>query len=404
MTDRLRREVIAYFEQEVGPPPAGTRERVLAELGRGRPQPAAGRRRRLAGAVAVAIALLVVTSLSLIRLAQRDVVGPARPGAPAASPGVLSPTTTPPVVTGQGPLGRSGPAVAFDQARGELVVFGGAVESPEGVAGPATAETWTWAGGGWTLQHPATAPSPRRDSQIAYDAERGQVVLFGGRAQLGYSSQVPGVSDTWTWDGRSWTEHRVDGPVFDPQSVMEYDPKSRLVLLFRIRLQETWSWDGQRWSRPQSSNQPNFISATMAWDGHRTLLLGRVAVAGGLEAGGSEVRQTWAWDANRGWTKLSPASQPPEGVGPAAYDPERRRLVALAQPGRSDVTETWLWDGAKWSRQPAAHQPPPLALASATAVYDAGSKLVLAYGRQLRSPVSELWAWDGRDWRLLARD
>ena len=44
-----------------------------------------------------------------------------------------------------------------------------------------------------------TAPSPRYDAGMAYDAARGQVVLFGGQDAFSF------FGDTWTWDGAAWT-------------------------------------------------------------------------------------------------------------------------------------------------------------------------------------------------------
>ena len=46
---------------------------------------------------------------------------------------------------------------------------------------------------------PATSPSARGGSAMAYDAARGRVVLFGG-------ADVDGtpLGDTWTWDGTTW--------------------------------------------------------------------------------------------------------------------------------------------------------------------------------------------------------
>ena len=56
--------------------------------------------------------------------------------------------------------------------------------------------------GTWCLQQktPVSSPSKRSSMGLAYDAARGQVVLFGGLAG-------PSVfADTWTWDGTTWTK------------------------------------------------------------------------------------------------------------------------------------------------------------------------------------------------------
>jgi hypothetical protein len=49
-------------------------------------------------------------------------------------------------------------------------------------------------------QHPLHSPTGRADFGMAYDDERGQVILFGGYAIGGIST------DTWGWDGQDWTQ------------------------------------------------------------------------------------------------------------------------------------------------------------------------------------------------------
>jgi hypothetical protein len=82
-----------------------------------------------------------------------------------------------------------GVAMAYDEARGVDVLFGGS-----GGAG-----TWTWDGQDWTEVHPVTSPPAMVDAAMAYDPVHQQVVLYGGA----------GNDDTWTWDGTNWTRHRA---------------------------------------------------------------------------------------------------------------------------------------------------------------------------------------------------
>jgi len=64
------------------------------------------------------------------------------------------------------------------------------------------AKAWTWNGHVW--QSTATAPPRRRGTAMAYDEARSRVVLFGGDGESGR------LSDTWEWNGRRWT--RAGGP------------------------------------------------------------------------------------------------------------------------------------------------------------------------------------------------
>jgi len=61
-------------------------------------------------------------------------------------------------------------------------------------------QTWTWDGRTWTERHPAHSPGPRTGATFAYDTARQRLVLFGTAA--GYDDVPPG--DTWTWDGSDW--------------------------------------------------------------------------------------------------------------------------------------------------------------------------------------------------------
>ena len=53
----------------------------------------------------------------------------------------------------------------------------------------------------WERKTPATAPPGRAGTNLVWDDARGQVVMFGGTG----SSGVP-LGDTWVWDGSTWTE------------------------------------------------------------------------------------------------------------------------------------------------------------------------------------------------------
>ena len=86
--------------------------------------------------------------------------------------------------------------MAYDAARGVIVLFGG---------GRRTAETWTWDGTAWT-QHMVSGPSGRDTHAMAYDARRGRVVLYGGGGTRSEGAPPYGyLSDVWEWDGARWT-------------------------------------------------------------------------------------------------------------------------------------------------------------------------------------------------------
>ena len=59
------------------------------------------------------------------------------------------------------------------------------------------AKAWVWNGRAWS--ETPTAPERRRGTAMAYDEARRRVVLFGGDGEHGL------LDDTWEWDGREWT-------------------------------------------------------------------------------------------------------------------------------------------------------------------------------------------------------
>jgi hypothetical protein len=86
----------------------------------------------------------------------------------------------------------AGPCViAFDADSGVVVLL------PLGIQ-----QTWTWDGANWTLQKPAHSPPILAFPAIGYDPASGQVVLFGGKTDSLRGSPV--LDQTWIWNGNDW--------------------------------------------------------------------------------------------------------------------------------------------------------------------------------------------------------
>jgi len=152
------------------------------------------------------------------------------------------------------PAARSGAAMVYDQARRQVVQFGGLTD-----AGAGAATTWTWDGSRWTDRTPslATSPSARAQAEIAGDPVAGQVVLFGGVGGAGV------LGDTWTWDGGAWTRRTpATSPPARAAGVMAWDPGLSRVVLYGGRLAggrdgaDTWAWDGRDWTQLHLNGTP----------------------------------------------------------------------------------------------------------------------------------------------------
>ncbi len=212
-----------------------------------------------------------------------------------------------------GPDPRSEHAMAYDGER--VMMFGGFAEPPFGGGQTARAETWIWDDGAWTELTPSEAPAPRYAHQLAYDESRGEVVLFGGRVQEAEFA-LPG-DDTWVWDGSNWEElSPSDAP--DPRSdhAMAYDSGRGVVVLFGGRgtgdtFDDTWEWDGSTWDRMEHPGLPPTPRAghAMAYDPHTR----RVIMVAGERDDGDALSDRWAWNGAL-WEEIS---------RPGSVDPAR---------------------------------------------------------------------------------
>ena len=50
-------------------------------------------------------------------------------------------------------------------------------------------------------------PGPRWGHTFVYDPIRDNILFFGGTRERGTF-----LNDTWTWDGNSWTQHQISSP------------------------------------------------------------------------------------------------------------------------------------------------------------------------------------------------
>ena len=136
-------------------------------------------------------------------------------------------------------------------------------------------DTWVWDGRLWT-QVADTGPSARSGHAMAFDVAAGQVVLFGGIAG------AP-LGDTWTWDGAVWTQVQDVGPSARSGHAMAAitDPQRRALLYGGfgadgMGLADTWAWDGTAWTEIQDMGPGPRIGATLTGVGAGAILFGGV--------------------------------------------------------------------------------------------------------------------------------
>ena len=255
-----------------------------------------------------------------------------------------------------------GQVLAFDQAHGKTVLFGGQAGFGLGY----TNDTWLWDGSNWTATNPTTSPPPRTSHGMAYDSQRQRVVLFGGSY---YSSGMPAavsLGDTWEWDGSNWhlmAAASTNTPPARRNPTMAYDPVRHETLLIGgdlVNYQDrvtTWAWNGTNWSiratnivrRLTDSYLGNYdvnYGNAMAFDERR----GVMVLFGTFFSSADLVME---WDGEI-WTPVNPSSVTPtnqpsyQGVtdsrGYQAYYDPYRGMVACVGGGGFD-NAIWYWDG-----------------------------------------------------------
>jgi len=133
-----------------------------------------------------------------------------------------------------GPPGRYSLAIAFDEARGRAVLYGGATDN----AAMPLGDTWEWNGVRWQQLSPAATPGPRSPTDLVFDRARARVVLYGG------GTFANPRSDVWEWDGITWAELATTGQPPPPglEQDVAYERHEQLVLVtFDRGVKTTWT-------------------------------------------------------------------------------------------------------------------------------------------------------------------
>lgn len=296
------------------------------------------------------------------------------------------------------PPARARHAMAYDQERGRIVLFGGVGESDALLD-----DTWEFDGTTWTLVVPAARPPGRFDHAMTYDTDRDRVVMFGGTVD----AELPDLA-LWEFDGTTWSVRTTTGLVdLDPETDgiigagLAYDiGRSRLVLYEPGAVWElayntsSWSAPGQGATRPV----PRIDAA-----------VGYVSEFGVMVVGGrsidSDLGDTWVWK-DAMWRRIDNPLSPSPRYGAALVEANDGVFLVGGSPAQGGVTSAEVWRFApgaqKWERSPVDTKPPARSFAAMT--YDeARGHLVMHGGTDLVSISNDTWTYDGVDWRLVSK-
>src|SRR2546423_5282074 len=204
------------------------------------------------------------------------------------------------------PTARSGAAIAHDPVSTATVLFGGTDRILRVPGTTYNTDTWLWDGCNWALQkgviHPALL-----EASAAYDPVSRSILLFG------YT--LGGTSQTWRWTGANWNQaHPATSPTGRSGTSMAYDPSGKKIVLFGGFnqnggfLADTWVWDGSTWAQQQPNSSPaprqGATLGASPYGGHLLLF-------GGIDAAGQPFHDTWLWTGST-WVR------PPVTMAPTA--------------------------------------------------------------------------------------
>ena len=275
---------------------------------------------------------------------------------------------------------RYGHAMAYEAAHQRVVLFGGAGGS--GGTSALSNDTWGWDGVSWT-QLADMGPPARRNHAMAYDESRHRLVLFGG--------YTPGyVGDTWEWDGTEWTQVADIGPAARMGCALVYDTVRQRVLLFggenytlsppNNYFSDTWEWDGREWTQLADMGPPPRAGHAMVFDSSRECL---VLFGGYWQPGAQSVvwlSDTWEWDEDAGWVKRQDMGSRSMYQPKMVHTEAHTVLFGYPEVGwgaAGGAGQTWEWDDNLWTQR--QNMGPPRR-SGHTLAYDSQGDRVVLFG------------------------
>ena len=242
----------------------------------------------------------------------------------------------------------------------------------------------------WVERDSLFVPPGRDDHMMAFDAERGWVLMFGGDNA---------GSATWVWDGEGWRDLGIEGPPVTRESAMAYDSVRKVIVMFGgydfyANSNATYEFDGEQWVGYALESAPVGRSDhAMAFDEERGVMI----MFGGE---GVDVN-TWAYNGDS-WYLVNPEENTPgERSGhQMVYDSERRVIVLFGGSlGETLFNDTWEWDGEQWIDVTPAEGSPP-AMRDFAMAYDSLRKKTVIFGGRAGTldGFDSTWEWDGTAW------
>lgn len=264
-------------------------------------------------------------------------------------------------------LARSTTHLVYDASTEHVLLFGGI-----GLDGTPLNDTWLWDGTTWIEQHPAVSPPPLGGAAIAYNTAYQQVMLFGGITNFDGSSSSSNrvgtfLNETWVWNGTTWIKRNPSiTPPERTGTQLMYDEQHQELLLFggtnlKGYLNDMWRWNGTDWESLHPTTLPSpqtQYSSIFHGQLRQVMLVGEVTEK---STPARWVHTIWFWD-GMSWSHSASDSVPSGSIEGLVYDRTRQVVFAdvvsggkpplgkkstsskLPQLPVSTLTsETWVW-------------------------------------------------------------
>ena len=234
------------------------------------------------------------------------------------------------------PSGRTNFGFAYDTIRERAVLSGGLI------TGVRQQDTYEYYSGNWHLVTTTAAHGQLSGLGMVYDSNNERVLLYGG--SISWTNES---SALWQYDSdQDWTQIANYGPGSLNEAQMAYDASRNTMILFGGENSVTWQNDGTGWEVATSSGPDDRTGFDMVYDSSRNVIV----LYGGSE-GTTFYTDTWEWDGSS-WTEISTADDPGGYSGNSmAYDSLNSRVIHHG--GRDkDVnytTDTHSYDGTDWT-------------------------------------------------------
>ncbi len=279
------------------------------------------------------------------------------------------------------PPWRAHGAMAFDEQRGKVVLFGGVSED-----GSSLNDLWMFDNARWERIQTSPMPSVRHLHGLVYDAWNDCVVLFGGFDEDGPRG------NTWELHGKQWVETTPTSSL-DARGWhgMFFDRERGVVALVGGDTQatedppiqaEVWEYDGESWTEVSNSMMNASWGDGAAYDRHRrrgVLVGGQDLVeenGGALSAWVNECDASWWTSVNVGFESYAPQ---PRVFASMVFAPHLNGVLLTGGDGDHVMfRDTWLWDGLEWREITPGSTPEPGY--GAAACYDSWRGVTVQFG------------------------